>query len=322
VQVDPLVSVVTSTYNRSNVLRWTIRSVLAQSIDDWELIVVGDGCTDDTAEVVGSFGDERITFTDLGTNSGDQSAPNNEGVRRARGRYLAYLNHDDLWFPDHLERTVEVLRRDEADLVHTLVDRLYSDGRRIVDGNLEGGRYEPGAFVPASAWVMQRALADRVGPWRHHTEMRTIPSQDWLVRAWRSGARISLVPWLTVAAMGTSSRPDCYANRDEEEQASYWSAIGVDPTTRERVLTELLVQQPGWLAESADFLRRVPATRLLKALLYRPVKPLLLWLGADPRRVRQVLAMRPRGAQVAELRRIRGLETTTDHAKAGHGRRR
>ena len=93
----PTVSVVVATYNRANVLRFSIEAALRSSASDWEMIVVGDACTDHTADVVASFDDPRISFVNLPVNAGEQSIPNNEGVRRARGRYVAFLNHDDLW---------------------------------------------------------------------------------------------------------------------------------------------------------------------------------------------------------------------------------
>ena len=84
----PIVSVVLATYNRSRVLAHAIESVRSSTLTDWELIVVGDHCTDDTAEVVASFDDPRITFINLPQNVGEQSGPNNEGVRRgARALY-------------------------------------------------------------------------------------------------------------------------------------------------------------------------------------------------------------------------------------------
>lgn len=309
-----MVSIVTATYNRSNVLRWTVKSVLAQTFEDWEMLVIADASTDDTEAVVASFGDPRISFVNLAQNVGDQSGPNNEGVRRARGEYIAFLNHDDLWFPDHLEHCVAVIEKTGSDLVYALVDRPYPHGRRITNGIFPSGRYLPGALVPASSWLFRRSLATRVGPWRHHRETRSIPSQDWLFRAWRGGARFACVPYLTVATIGTSARPDCYTNRDEAEQAEYWHSIENDPSTRERVLTELLVQQPDWLIESMDFLRHAPLTRLLGALVYKPMKPLVLRLAKEPKGFRSALAGRPKGHQVTQLRRTRGLDPSPEPA--------
>ena len=85
----PLVSIILATYNRSPVLAHAIESVRRSTLTDWELIVVGDGCTDDTAAVVASFDDPRVTFINLPRNVGEQSGPNNEGLRLARGRYIA-----------------------------------------------------------------------------------------------------------------------------------------------------------------------------------------------------------------------------------------
>src|SRR4051812_46760682 len=106
---SPAVSIVVATYNRSNVLELAIGSAVAQTFTDWEMHVVGDACTDDSERVISSFGDPRIRWTNLPVNHGDQSGPNNHGVRLARGRYIAFLNQDDLWFPDHLERSIAAL---------------------------------------------------------------------------------------------------------------------------------------------------------------------------------------------------------------------
>ena len=90
-----LASIILPTYNWSAVLPFSIASALDQSFGDFELIVVGDGCTDDTEAVVRSFADARIRFVNLERNSGAQSAPNNAGVELARGRWIFFLNHDD-----------------------------------------------------------------------------------------------------------------------------------------------------------------------------------------------------------------------------------
>ena len=84
----PVVSVIIATYNRSRVLAHAIESVRYSTVSNWELIVVGDHCTDDTAAIVASFDDPRITFINLPQNVGEQSGANNEGVRRgARSLY-------------------------------------------------------------------------------------------------------------------------------------------------------------------------------------------------------------------------------------------
>ncbi len=99
---EPLVTVIIATYNWSSVLRHAVRSVLWQTYENFELLVIGDGCTDDSEEVVASFGDPRVRWINLPENVGSQSGPNNRGLELARGEYIAYQGHDDVWHPKHL----------------------------------------------------------------------------------------------------------------------------------------------------------------------------------------------------------------------------
>ena len=126
----PRVSVIIPTYNRSNVLRHAIASVLRQSFADYELLVVGDGCSDDSAATVAGFADARIRWINLPVNSGHQSAPNNEGLRQARGELIAYLGHDDLWLPHNLEVLIGGIDAG-ADLVAGLTELVGPDERRL-----------------------------------------------------------------------------------------------------------------------------------------------------------------------------------------------
>ena len=104
----PHFSIVLATYGRGRRIEPTIEAVLGQSYTTFELIVVGDGCADETEAIVGSFAREvrapaTVTWHNLSRNSGSQSFPNNEGIRHARGDWICYLGHDDIWSPDHLE---------------------------------------------------------------------------------------------------------------------------------------------------------------------------------------------------------------------------
>ena len=78
-------------------------SVQRQTFADFELLVIGDGCTDDSEAVVAAFGDPRFHWENLPQNHGHQSPANNRGLALARGKWIAYLGHDDLWMPNHLE---------------------------------------------------------------------------------------------------------------------------------------------------------------------------------------------------------------------------
>ena len=81
----PRVTVVMATYNWATVLPYSIGSVLDQTFTDFELLVIGDGCTDESGEVVAAIGDPRVQWHNLDTNTGHQTGPNNEGIELSAG---------------------------------------------------------------------------------------------------------------------------------------------------------------------------------------------------------------------------------------------
>ena len=103
----PDVSVIIPTYNRANLLSAAIESVLAQTYSDYELLIVDDGSTDNTRDVVLSYTDPRIRY--LHKNNGGLASARNFGLREAQGRYVAFLDDDDLYLPDKLAIQVNFL---------------------------------------------------------------------------------------------------------------------------------------------------------------------------------------------------------------------
>lgn len=106
----PLVSVVIPTYNSAQYLPETIESVLSQSWQDFEIIIVDDGSTDNTQEVVGAFNSNKIRYMRQ-ENSGGPSRPRNVGIHRARGKYIALFDSDDLMSRNKLDEAVAFLER-------------------------------------------------------------------------------------------------------------------------------------------------------------------------------------------------------------------
>ncbi|MDX1503498.1 MAG: glycosyltransferase family 2 protein [Thermoanaerobaculia bacterium] len=297
---EPLVSVIVTTYNRSDVLRLAIGSALAQTFEDFEIVVVGDACTDDTAEVVAGLGDPRIRFTNLPENHGDQSGPSNAGLAMSRGRYIAYLNHDDLWWPDHLELTVAALAAGDANGVFTLLDSVHPDGGGDLHGACPEGLYHPLALAPASSWLLRRRLVQELGGWRPSGRLYNIPSQDLLFRAWKSGKRLRLVPVLTVLACHSGHRPGVYLRPDGE--VAFWAErLATDPEglraerlTRLATAATLRLEQPGALTAFKQLLR-VWGKRFAALVGVHWIS-----LGKFVRHGR-------RGGHLAALRRLRGL---------------
>ena len=95
-----LVSVMMPAYNAENYIEAAVKSVLAQSYDHWELIVVDDGSTDGTASVVAEFDDPRIKL--FKQSNGGESAARNTAIRQMQGEFVAFLDADDMYLPDHL----------------------------------------------------------------------------------------------------------------------------------------------------------------------------------------------------------------------------
>lgn len=109
----PKVSTIIPTYNRAQTLSRAINSVLQQTYPSLELIVVDDGSTDNTSEVVKSFNDPRIRFVCHGRNRG-ASAARNTGIKEAKGEYIAFNDSDDEWLPQKLERQMAFFRQDDT----------------------------------------------------------------------------------------------------------------------------------------------------------------------------------------------------------------
>lgn len=122
------VSIILPTYNRANTLGNAIHSVLAQSFRDYELIIVDDGSTDETEELVKQYEDERIIYHRLESNAG-QSKARNQGIRMARYDYIAFEDSDDLWHPEKLKIQMNVMEKaDDA------VGMVYHKLKYEIDG--------------------------------------------------------------------------------------------------------------------------------------------------------------------------------------------
>jgi glycosyltransferase involved in cell wall biosynthesis len=308
----PAVSVIIATYNRAHTLRHAVQSVCNSSFSDWELIVVGDGCTDDTAQCISSFNDPRVRFVNLAKRFGHQAGPHNHGLTLARGRYVAFLNHDDFYFPDHLEKCVAELESSGADLVWVACAianvKAVTDGDRPFAFALHGvpaaPEYTPLATYISSSWVFRRGLAQRVGPWRSPEKAYVTPSQEWLFRAWYSGATLKFLPSVTVIVVLAGPRPGSYARpiSPEHELIAQW--LKEDPKCRERILEEAAVNEA-----MGHFLHyRYPSLRSLRRMLLRPVYFLLARMGIHPLSLPIAMVFGRLGSVVRNHRRITGAQ--------------
>lgn len=211
----PRVTVIIPTWNWSAVLPYSIGSVLGQTFTDFELLVIGDGCTDDSEAVVRAIGDPRLRWINI-ARTGHQSGPNNEGLRQARGEFIAYLGHDDLWMPRHLSLLVEA----SADLVHSLTALVAPDNTI---------KLAPTVWRAPSSAMHRRAIAVDAGGWRDFRELRTTPEADLWERMEAAGARVKFVPRVTAIKFPAGWRRDVYRERPSHEQAAWLARIRAEP---------------------------------------------------------------------------------------------
>jgi hypothetical protein len=210
--MPPRLTVVVATYNRPDVLMVVLQSLIRQTVEDWIALVIGDCCDAGTGAMLGRIDDPRIRFFNLPERCGDQSGPNSIGARLCRTPYLAFLNHDDLLLPDHLERALYRLRQTDADICfgQAIGAIGWLDAEQSVPvfrrpapvpglsliqtfASLPTRHYEP-----VSAWMMKTSGYERVGAWRDGYELFRTPLNDWLIRACRARLRACTLDHPTV----------------------------------------------------------------------------------------------------------------------------
>lgn len=128
----PLVSVITAAYNAEAFIAETIASVQAQTLSAWEMLVADDASGDRTAEIIAGFvaQDPRVRLIRLEDNGGVARA-RNAALAAARGRFVAFLDSDDLWLPQKLERQIAFMREHDAAVSYTSFRRVDETGARI-----------------------------------------------------------------------------------------------------------------------------------------------------------------------------------------------
>lgn len=246
-------------------------TVLAQTYTDFEYLVIGDHCTDDTAEVVAGFRDSRISWHNLPENTGNQSGVNKIAMEMARGDVVAYLNHDDLWFPDHLETLVLPLVENNLDIVSSLTLSVKPPGinhRRIMGlPNIDDNGSIRVAPMTSNV-AHSRNAAAAAGGWIDWRETRKVPTQDFFARLRSLRGAFAIVNDITSLKFHSGDRKDSYRTRQATEQAYYAKQMQADPGFRYREAMKSLAYMrmkvpapqlplpekpkdapPGWLVE-------------------------------------------------------------------------
>ena len=181
--MPPQVSVIIPTYNRAGSISRSLKSILNQTFQDFEIIVVDDGSTDDTHQVTADLADARIRLLRHETNLGPGPA-RNTGMQAATGHYIAWLDSDDEWFPEKLETQLTAMRQAAPQFkasytAYEIVQQdfakvyfsPYSDQRKLFLGSDK---------APGSTLLFERTLLTEIG--LLDTSMRRFEDWDWLLR--------------------------------------------------------------------------------------------------------------------------------------------
>lgn len=188
---EPLVSVIVGVYNKERYVGECLRSVLAQTYANFELIVVDDGSTDGSAAEIGKIHDDRMRFVQWPRNSGHPGTTRNQALRMSRGAYFAFLDADDAWMPEKLGKQVAYME------AHP--EFLFShSGCRVVDADGQdlylrhGGRYPPPGdclaellkhcFICTSTVMVRKELVGQVGVFTEEDCFRSGQDYEFFVR--------------------------------------------------------------------------------------------------------------------------------------------
>jgi len=171
-------------FNAEEYVRDTIRSVLNQTYVHWELILVDDGSTDETKNIAKTFlEDDRIRY--FHKKNGGQGSARNIGIRIATGKYLAFIDADDLWDEDKLQSQLKVMQREDASLVFSKIRGIAHDGRSL-NSNLGNGTGIYRGFasffllaagkisIPNSSVIVKKESVEGVGNFNEEDKIRNI----------------------------------------------------------------------------------------------------------------------------------------------------
>lgn len=279
-EARPLLSVVIPTYNRADYIALTIESVLQQTYDNIELIVIDDGSTDNTAAVVQAFA-PKVRY--VWQQNAERGASRNHGLRLASGDYIAFLDSDDLWLPDKAAAGIAYLEaRPAVGLLCTDAIEIDGEGRerrilraRGFSGKVTGKLLQNN-FVIMPTHIARTSVVRQVGGFREERELSG--SEDW--EMW---VRLSLVADIAYV-------PEVTAKYRVHTANTMSSAAGMQ---RSMGRAARLFRESEQLAPHARSLRKMDANvALVNAINYcsqrdrkRSLELLAQAFGSDPKTI-------------------------------------
>lgn len=187
----PVISVVIPTYNHASLLKNAIDSVLNQSFQEWEAIIVNNYSEDNTVEIIASYKDKRIRLVNF-RNNGIIAASRNQGIKLSTGKFIAFLDSDDIWYPEKLDRCLRILESGCDAVCHG--EMWVEDGvklRKVFYGPKQRTTYlsllYTGNCLSTSAIIVRKELLELVGGFDEDPLMVTVEDYDLWLRLAKSG---------------------------------------------------------------------------------------------------------------------------------------
>jgi glycosyltransferase involved in cell wall biosynthesis len=196
---SPLVSVIIPTYNQAELLQKALESVISQSFRDWEAVVIDNYSDDNTRQTVESLGDPRIHYMQF-RNNGIIAASRNLGIQHSKGKYIAFLDSDDLWYPSKLSTCLEQFSFGADSVCHGMWIR--KDGklwREFIPQQPEHDFYETLLFdgnstITTSAVVLKRDCILKFGVFCEDEEIVTAEDYDLWLRLLKNNISWKVMP--------------------------------------------------------------------------------------------------------------------------------
>lgn len=188
--MQPAVSVIIPTYNRANYIKKSIQSAISQTIKDIEIIIINNYSTDNTLEVISSFNDQRIKIINF-KNDGVIARARNQGMVQSTGKYIAFLDDDDIWCPDKLELQIKYLEaHPEFGAVYSnaiIIDEKDNRKGFLLDRGLteEGHVFQNllgGNFITILTVLMRRELLESIGLFNEEPSLIAVEDYEYWMR--------------------------------------------------------------------------------------------------------------------------------------------
>lgn len=252
-----LFSVIIPTFNRAHLLGTAIDSVLDQTFKDFEILIVDNGSTDNTQEVVQGIKDARVKYLYIEP-TGSPAGPRNAGLRSSRGKWLAFLDSDDVWFPEKLERIGAIAETNAYDLISHFQEKTDERGRYVgVMGprlNMEPSYIEllttENTFATSSVVVRREILERHELKFRLESGYVAIEDYDLWLRILRVGGKSFVLP----SVLGRNYAP---RNHLGSEEIFF------------KNMRCLISDHVEWLKENVDQPRRPTRRQLIAGLAMR-----------------------------------------------------